>query len=41
MNKMKWKVVGIGIYKKYAVVWFGEAEDKETKPIICKIILPK
>jgi hypothetical protein len=30
MNKMKWKVVGIGIYKKYAVVWFGERQRNKT-----------
>ena len=24
----EWKVIGIGIYKNYAVVWFGEDADK-------------
>ncbi len=24
----KWKAIGIGIYKNYAVVWFGEDADK-------------
>lgn len=23
-----WKAIGIGIYKEYAVVWFGEMEDE-------------
>lgn len=26
-NKVKWQAIGIGIYKQYAVVWFGEAVD--------------
>jgi uncharacterized protein YkwD len=37
-KKMKWNAIGIGIYKEYAVVWFGEAEDKEVKPSLCKAI---
>ena len=24
-----WNAVGVGIYKNYAVVWFGEESDKE------------
>lgn len=24
----KWKAIGIGIYKEYGLVWFGEEEDK-------------
>lgn len=24
----EWKAMGVGIYKEYAVVWFGEMEDK-------------
>src|SRR6185503_20257055 len=27
-NKVSWKGIGIGIYKEYGVVWFGELEDK-------------
>lgn len=27
-NKVTWKGVGIGVYKEYGVVWFGELEDK-------------
>jgi uncharacterized protein YkwD len=27
-KKVTWRGVGIGIYKEYGVVWFGELEDK-------------
>jgi uncharacterized protein YkwD len=27
-NKVTWNGIGIGIYKEYGVVWFGELEDK-------------
>ncbi len=26
-SSFKWKAIGVGIYKNYAVVWFGEEED--------------
>ena len=26
-KKIMWNAIGIGIYKEYAVVWFGEIED--------------
>ncbi len=26
-SKSTWKALGVGIYKEYGVVWFGEAED--------------
>ena len=26
-----WQAIGIGIYKYYAVVWFGEEEDEDKK----------
>lgn len=26
-EKVKWKAIGIGLYKEYGVVWFGELED--------------
>ena len=26
-TKIKWKAMGIGLYKNYGVVWFGETED--------------
>lgn len=31
---VKWEGIGIGIYKEYAVVWFGQVEDK-SKIISC------
>jgi uncharacterized protein YkwD len=31
----EWKAIGVGIYKEYAVVWFGEREDDE-KPKPCE-----
>jgi len=34
-EKMEWKAVGIGFYKNYGVVWFGDVEDEET-PRQCK-----
>jgi uncharacterized protein YkwD len=34
-SKLNWKAIGVGIYGKYAVVWFGEEEDK-SKLKICK-----
>jgi hypothetical protein len=30
-QKIKWKAIGIGIYKGYAMVWFGEEVDKGVK----------
>jgi uncharacterized protein YkwD len=27
-SKLEWKGIGVGIYGQYAVVWFGEGEDK-------------
>jgi uncharacterized protein YkwD len=35
-SKTEWKAIGIGIYKEYGVVWFGEVEDKEKPPVACK-----
>jgi uncharacterized protein YkwD len=29
-SKVKWKAIGIGIYKEYGLVWFGEVEDTGT-----------
>ena len=29
-NKIKWNAIGIGIYKEYGVVWFGELKDETT-----------
>lgn len=29
-SKMKWNAIGIGIYKEYGIVWFGEVEDESV-----------
>jgi uncharacterized protein YkwD len=29
-SKIKWKAIGIGIYKEYGVVWFGQIDDSES-----------
>lgn len=29
-NQVKWNAIGVGIYKEYAAVWFGEERDEET-----------
>jgi uncharacterized protein YkwD len=29
-SKVKWQAVGIGIYKEYGLVWFGEVADVST-----------
>lgn len=34
-ENIKWKAIGIGIYKEYGLVWFGEVEDDATMKI-CK-----
>lgn len=34
-SKVEWQAIGIGIYKEYGVVWFGEVAD-ELKPGSCK-----
>jgi hypothetical protein len=31
-----WKAMGIGVYGNYAVVWFGESEDKAGTPSVCQ-----
>ncbi len=33
-KKISWNAIGIGIYKDYSVVWFGDLEDE--KAVICK-----
>lgn len=30
-----WGGIGIGIYKEYAVVWFGELKDSDSKIVPC------
>jgi len=34
-EKVEWKAIGVGIYKEYGVVWFGEVVDEEI-PKGCK-----
>ena len=34
-EKVKWKAIGIGIYKEYGLVWFGEESDPK-RPEFCK-----
>jgi uncharacterized protein YkwD len=34
-SKAEWKAVGIGMYKEYGVVWFGQAEDASPTPSTC------
>jgi uncharacterized protein YkwD len=36
-NKVQWKAIGIGVYKEYGIVWFGEAED-DTPLSLCNTI---
>jgi len=31
----KWKALGVGIYKNYAAIWFGEKDDTEEEPLMC------
>lgn len=31
-----WKAMGVGIYKGYTVVWFGELTDTQGKPEVCQ-----
>ncbi|MDH4091842.1 MAG: CAP domain-containing protein [Cyclobacteriaceae bacterium] len=33
-EKVKWKAIGIGVYKEYGLVWFGEDLDEKT-PYFC------
>lgn len=34
-KKATWEGIGIGIYKEYAVVWFGQMKDDESKISRC------
>jgi uncharacterized protein YkwD len=34
-SNVKWNAIGIGIYKEYGLVWFGEAKDDEIAKV-CK-----
>ena len=33
-EKVAWKAIGIGIYKEYGLVWFGEVADPQL-PDLC------
>jgi len=33
---MKWNALGVGIYKNYAAIWFGEDKDEEDTPVVCE-----
>ncbi len=32
----KWGAIGVGIYKGYSTVWFGDSKDEEKEPVLCK-----
>ena len=32
----QWNAIGVGIYKGFSVVWFGNSLDKEKEPMVCK-----
>jgi uncharacterized protein YkwD len=34
-SSVKWNAIGVGIYKEYGLVWFGEVAD-ETQPTKCE-----
>src|SRR5688572_19881031 len=34
-SKIKWNAIGIGIYKEYGLVWFGEAVDESLMVKLC------
>lgn len=34
-NDIKWNAIGIGIYRGYAVIWFGAEKDVEATPSVC------
>ncbi len=34
-KQVEWKGIGVGIYKEYAVVWFGQMEDEQNRIINC------
>ena len=33
-KNVKWKAIGVGVYKEYGLVWFGEDPDEKT-PSFC------
>lgn len=32
-SNVKWNAIGIGFYKEYGIVWFGETEDSTILPL--------
>lgn len=34
-KQVTWNAIGIGIYKEYAVVWFGQLKDDESQITTC------
>jgi len=34
-KKVEWKGIGVGIYKEYAIVWFGQLNDEQNELILC------
>jgi len=32
-KKITWNAIGVGIYKEYGVVWFGELKDESNLEI--------
>jgi uncharacterized protein YkwD len=36
-SKVKWNAIGMGIYKEFGVVWFGEVEDSDATTLkVCE-----
>jgi uncharacterized protein YkwD len=35
-SKVDWNAIGIGLYKEYGVVWFGQINDTSSSPTLCK-----
>jgi uncharacterized protein YkwD len=34
-SKVDWNAIGVGLYKEYGVVWFGQLQD-DNIPMLCK-----
>jgi len=34
-SSRKWNALGVGIYKNYAALWFGEDKETESEPLMC------
>lgn len=34
-RQVEWQAIGVGIYKNYAAIWFGEEKDKEGQAEVC------